>query len=195
MPIFRTSQRRLQEAHEEVHRLRRELQPDWRRIHAFMIEAAVAAVSLRKIKQLVWRAFRVRVSHVYIRALVVAASARAREVLQRLAPERKAQRAVGDEIFLGADPLLVVASDLGKGITAAVDARGWPHQADLFHALRILLDSHALSVKKTFGTDFAYLLALHHNTHRFTEGPRKGRTPFELLGIDVGTDDWLNLVL
>lgn len=50
-------------------------------------------------------------------------------------------------------------------------------------------------VKKTFGTDFAYLVALYHNTHRFNEGPRKGRTPFELLGIDVATDDWLSLVL
>jgi hypothetical protein len=401
-----------------------------------MIEAAVAAVSLRRIKRLVWRAFRVQTSHEYVRNIVNAASARARQALERLAPEKQAHRAVGDEIFLGARPLLVVAeprslailrvgveehrdqetwskilsplpqnleafaSDLGKGLTAAVEKRGWPHQADLFHALRILMDSHsreerrcyeaieeeyayarrleklrdagedtrgvatnhALAAKKTqralerfgeierlvrqmrsavvlvddvgrwiapqereslitaamnrldelglarrrrvagywrnpklltfarglqahldaleispgllsrrdlidaaagawalgrgrlrgpgalatalrahaarqacpefpdlcsrvarvldnafrassaietlnsllrvyqqtkksFGTDFAYLVALYHNTHRFDEGPRKGRTPFEILGIDVATDDWLSLVL
>jgi hypothetical protein len=49
--------------------------------------------------------------------------------------------------------------------------------------------------QKSFGTDFAYLVALYHNTHRFDEGPRKGRTPFEILGIDVATHDWLSLVL
>jgi hypothetical protein len=50
-------------------------------------------------------------------------------------------------------------------------------------------------VKKTFSTNFAYLVALAHNTHEFTEGPRRGHTPFELLGVDVGTEDWLSLVV
>jgi hypothetical protein len=50
-------------------------------------------------------------------------------------------------------------------------------------------------VKKSFATDFAYLVALHHNLHEFTEGPRRGRSPFDLLGVDAGTRDWLSLVV
>lgn len=50
-------------------------------------------------------------------------------------------------------------------------------------------------VKKTFGTDFAYLVALAHNASPFTEGPRKGKSPFALLGVDIGSRDWLTLVV
>jgi hypothetical protein len=432
---LRQAEQRLQDAHQVIGDLRRRLEPDWARIHAFIVEAAVAAVPLRKIKRLVRRAFGVRVSHEYARTVVNGASVRARQVFEKLTPERKARRAVADEIFLGDRPMLVVAepqslavlrvsveahrdektwakilqplegieifaSDLGKGLTAAVEARGWPHQADVFHAVRILTESWAVEerhayeaieeeyawerrlqklraeggdsrgvatnhtlarkktqralerfaeierlsqqmrsaielcdpvgrwmtpedrqqrltqamtrleelglarrrrvagywrnpklltfarevqkrldalqippgplapreiidaavaawalargllrprgaltaslrafaasrahpdfpalgervasilddtlrassaieclnslwrvyqqVKKTFGTDFAYLVALHHNMHRFEEGRRRGRTPFELLGIDPGTDDWLSLIL
>lgn len=49
-------------------------------------------------------------------------------------------------------------------------------------------------VKKSFGTKFAYLVALHHNMKPFTEGPRKGRTPFELLGVSLPTNNWLELL-
>jgi len=50
-------------------------------------------------------------------------------------------------------------------------------------------------VKKSFGTDFAYLVALHHNMHEFREGPRRGKSPFDLLGLDPGTRDWLSLIV
>jgi hypothetical protein len=49
-------------------------------------------------------------------------------------------------------------------------------------------------VKKTFGTKFAYLVALYHNMRPFSEGPRKGRTPFELLGLQLPTENWLELL-
>lgn len=49
-------------------------------------------------------------------------------------------------------------------------------------------------VKKSFGTKFAYLVALYHNMRPFAEGPRKGRTPFEILGLSLPTDDWLELL-
>lgn len=427
---------RLRNADEKIRDLGRPRPPDWNRIHRFIVQAAVAPVSLRDSAGLVREAFKVDVSHEYIRQIVAAASARARKVQEGLAPQKKARQAVGDEIFLGDRPLLVVAdpgslavlglsveerrdektwakllaplgelsifaSDLGKGMTAAVEAREWPHQADVFHALKILSESvaveerrcyqaieeeyawerrlrklqaagldsrgvatnHALAkkkvqralerfgeiegllrpmrhaielcdelgrwitpderdrrisqamnrldqlglarrrrvagywrnpklltfareiqrrldalevlpgpldrrqlidaavgawalaqgrlrgpgaltaelrafavaraypdffpslrsqvaaildealrassaietlnslwrvyqqVKKSFSTDFAYLVALAHNTHTFTEGPRRGHTPFELLGIDVGTRDWLSLVV
>jgi len=430
------TQERLRDADRRIRDLGRPRQPDWTRIHRFIVQAAVAPVSLRDTAGLVREAFKVDVSHEYIRGIVDAASVRARQVQEGLAPEKRARQAVGDEIFLGDHPLLVVAdpaslavlrlsveehrdqktwanllaplgkldifaSDLGKGMTAAVEAREWPHQADVFHALKILSESvaveerrcyqaiaeeyawerrlrklqeagqdsrgvatnHALAkkkvqralerfgeienllrpmrhaielsdelgrwmtpeererrthqamdrldqlglarrrrvagywrnpklltfareiqrrldaisvpsgpldrrdlidaavgawalaqghlrgpgtltaelralaaaraypdffpslhsqvsailddalrassaietlnslwrvyqqVKKTFSTDFAYLVALAHNTHEFTEGPRRGHSPFELLGIDVGTRDWLSLVV
>ncbi len=49
-------------------------------------------------------------------------------------------------------------------------------------------------VKKSFGTKFAYLVALYHNMRPFSEGPRKGRTPFEILGVSLPTTDWLELL-
>ena len=49
-------------------------------------------------------------------------------------------------------------------------------------------------VKKSFGTKFAYLVALYHNMRPFAEGPRKDRTPFEILGVTLPTDNWLELV-
>lgn len=147
-----------------------------------MVEAAVVPVSLDNIVRLVQEAFQ---SSEYVRDVVNRASVRAREVLERLAPERKARRAVGDEIFLGERPMLVVAepsslavlrvsveahrdektwakilqpldgieifaSDLGKGMTAAVEARGWPHQADIFHAVRILTESWAVEERRAY---------------------------------------------
>ena len=38
------------------------------------------------------------------------------------------------------------------------------------------------------------LLRLCWNTHRFFRGKRQGKTPLELAGIKVSTDDWLELV-
>lgn len=41
---------------------------------------------------------------------------------------------------------------------------------------------------------FLNLFALWFNMHRFERGPRQGKSPYELAGIDVGTDDWLTLL-
>ncbi len=38
------------------------------------------------------------------------------------------------------------------------------------------------------------LFALWFNMHKFDRGPRKGKSPYELAGIDLGTDDWLTLL-
>jgi len=175
----------LRSAYDQIGELGRRLQPDWDQIHRFIVEAAVAPVSLDNIVGLVKRAFQVEISSEYARGIVNRAAARSRQVLERLAPERKARRAVGDEIFLGERPMLVVAepqslavlrvsveehrdkdtwarilkpldgieifaSDLGKGMTAAVEARGWPHQADIFHAVRILTESSAVEERRGY---------------------------------------------
>lgn len=41
---------------------------------------------------------------------------------------------------------------------------------------------------------FLNLFALWFNLHQFERGPRKGQSPYELAGIDLGTDDWLTLL-
>ena len=45
------------------------------------------------------------------------------------------------------------------------------------------------------GQECLWLLALKHNIEPFAHGKRKGHSPFELLGIDLGTNDWVDLVL
>ena len=41
---------------------------------------------------------------------------------------------------------------------------------------------------------FLNLFALWFNLHKFDRGPRQGQSPYELAGIDLGTDDWLTLL-
>jgi hypothetical protein len=41
---------------------------------------------------------------------------------------------------------------------------------------------------------FLNLFTLWFNLHKFESGPRKGHSPYELAGIDLGTDDWLTLL-
>lgn len=41
---------------------------------------------------------------------------------------------------------------------------------------------------------FLNLFVLWFNMHQFERGPRKGKSPYELAGIDQGTDDWLTLL-
>jgi hypothetical protein len=55
-------------------------------------------------------------------------------------------------------------------------------------------------VRRREGTDlvsrqlFLNLFAVWFNMHKFERGPRKGKSPYELAGIEVGTDDWLTLL-
>jgi len=41
---------------------------------------------------------------------------------------------------------------------------------------------------------FLNLFVLWFNLHRFERGPRQGKSPYELAGIDLGADDWLTLL-
>ena len=41
---------------------------------------------------------------------------------------------------------------------------------------------------------FLNLFVLWFNMHKFDRGPRKGQSPYEIAGIDLGTDDWLTLL-
>ena len=41
---------------------------------------------------------------------------------------------------------------------------------------------------------FLNLFALWFNMHKFDRGPRKDKSPYELAGIDLGTNDWLTLL-
>lgn len=41
---------------------------------------------------------------------------------------------------------------------------------------------------------FLNLFVLWFNLHKFERGPRKGKSPYEIAGINLGTDDWLTLL-
>jgi len=41
---------------------------------------------------------------------------------------------------------------------------------------------------------FLNLFVLWFNMHKFDRGPRKNKTPYELAGIDLGSDDWLTVL-
>jgi hypothetical protein len=41
---------------------------------------------------------------------------------------------------------------------------------------------------------FLNLFVLWFNLHKFERGPRKGKSPYELAGIDLGASDWLTLL-
>ena len=41
---------------------------------------------------------------------------------------------------------------------------------------------------------FLNLFVLWFNMHKFDRGPRQGKSPYDIAGIDLGTDDWLTLL-
>jgi hypothetical protein len=49
-------------------------------------------------------------------------------------------------------------------------------------------------VKKQVSQEFLWLKALHHNMKTFKQGRRKGKSPFQLLGVDPGNQDWIGLM-
>jgi hypothetical protein len=49
-------------------------------------------------------------------------------------------------------------------------------------------------VKKQVTQEFLWLKALHHNMKTFKQGRRKGKSPFQLLGVDFGNQDWIGLL-
>lgn len=60
--------------------------------------------------------------------------------------------------------------------------------------LRPYLDHRRECTDLTNRQLFLNLFALWFNMHKFERGPRKGKSPYELAGIDLGTDDWLTLL-
>jgi hypothetical protein len=48
------------------------------------------------------------------------------------------------------------------------------------------------SVKKRLGQPYLALIAFYWNCHRIPQ--RGGRTPFEMAGADLGSDDWVELL-
>jgi transposase-like protein len=49
-------------------------------------------------------------------------------------------------------------------------------------------------VKKQVTQEFLWLKALHHNMKSFKQGRRKGKSPFQILGVDSGKQDWIQLL-
>lgn len=50
-------------------------------------------------------------------------------------------------------------------------------------------------IKRHPSQEFLYLAALHYDMKPFSSGcKRQGRSPFQILGVDLGTDNWLELL-
>ncbi len=49
-------------------------------------------------------------------------------------------------------------------------------------------------VKKQVTQEFLWLKALHHNMKTFKQGRRKGKSPFQILGVDLGNENWIGLM-
>jgi hypothetical protein len=60
--------------------------------------------------------------------------------------------------------------------------------------LRPYLDRRRESTDLASRQLFLNLFVLWFNLHKFERGPRKNKNPYELAGIDLGTDDWLTLL-
>ena len=60
--------------------------------------------------------------------------------------------------------------------------------------LRPYFNGRRESTDQTSRQLFLNLFALWFNMHKFDRGPRKNKSPYQLAGIDLGTDDWLTLL-
>lgn len=60
--------------------------------------------------------------------------------------------------------------------------------------LRPYFNARRESTDQTSRQLFLNLFALWFNMHKFDRGPRKNRSPYQLAGIDLGTEDWLTLL-
>lgn len=60
--------------------------------------------------------------------------------------------------------------------------------------LRPYFNGRRESTDQTSRQLFLNLFALWFNMHKFDRGPRKDNSPYQLAGIDLGTDDWLTLL-
>jgi len=60
--------------------------------------------------------------------------------------------------------------------------------------LRPFLENRRECTDQTSRQLFLNLFTLWFNLHPFERGPRAGKSPYQLAGIDLGTDDWLTLL-
>lgn len=60
--------------------------------------------------------------------------------------------------------------------------------------LRPFMNSRREASDQTSRQFFLNLFCLWFNMHKFDRGPRSGKSPYQLAGIDLGTEDWLTLL-
>ena len=105
------------------------------------------------------------------------------------------QAAACDEIFFHQQPILTVVEPETMAIGAQVEKILYtPKRASsLVESVNSKLRT-VQYIKKQVSQEYLWLLALKHNLEPFAHGKRQGHSPFELLGIDLGTNDWVDLV-
>jgi len=83
-------------------------------------------------------------------------------------------------------------SNLGEVVARVFDALERVVRASsAVESLNSILRPYA-SVKKRLGQQYLALIAFYWNCHQIPR--RGGRTPFEMAGVDLGSDDWVELL-
>ena len=103
----------------------------------------------------------------------------------------EARRLVAE--FLTLDP---VAQRLAQDLLSLLErtVRTSSAAETINSVLRPYLDGRRECTRLVSRQLFLNLFALWFNMHKFERGPRKGKSPYELAGIDLGSDDWLTLL-
>jgi hypothetical protein len=95
--------------------------------------------------------------------------------------------------FVADDPLaLLLAQDL---LTLLENVVRTSCAAEAINSvLRPFLESRRESTDQTSRQLFLNLFTLWFNLHKFERGPRSGKSPYQLAGIHLGSEDWLTVL-
>jgi hypothetical protein len=89
-------------------------------------------------------------------------------------------------------PYLQNYQELHRAIVGLIGSP--PRASSLVEMINSLLRRFQ-QIKRHPSQEFLYLVALHDNMKPFGAGcKRHGRSPFQILGVDMGTDHWLELL-
>jgi hypothetical protein len=95
--------------------------------------------------------------------------------------------------FVTADPIAYsLAQDLLNRLERVVRTSSAAEAIN--SVLRPYFNSRRESTDQTSRQLFLNLFWLWFNMHKFDRGPRTGKSPYQLAGIDLGTEDWLTIL-
>ena len=102
-----------------------------------------------------------------------------------------------DEIFFHRTPILTVVDpdSMAVGVCERSEDRtgeSWNSVLTCLPNLRYVISDEARGIGN--GVYLTSETILHQNMKTFKQGRRKGKSPFQLLGVDFGNKDWIQLM-